>query len=180
MKLISSVAAAALVATCSASQAGTLNWAFQGESGTFTTSGNIVVGTPGAFLITDFSVTATAVGATIGSEGSGAYQIGDYGTDAPYSLVWNGSTVTDWHKSAHNTFHWLVYRDVAKGDDFFFGWASPNINTIGSAAYYADSPITEGMATFEPAPAVPEPANLALVALGLLAVGCSARRTKHG
>ena len=182
MKMISKLGAAALVALCSASQAGTLDWSFQGESGTFTTSGNIQAGTADTFTITDFSVTGTAIGASLGSEGSGAYQTGDFVTNEPYTLDWNGSTVTNWHQSGSNTFNWLVYRDIANAKDYFFGWASPNVNTIDSAAYYnlGTGPIAEGLVTFAPAAAVPEPENLALMALGLGLVGVSARRAKRG
>jgi len=162
----------ALLVTVTAGEANTWNWSFGTEAGTFTTNGTS--NAPGLYTLSDFSVTSTASGATIGSWLGGEYAASGYSTNDPYSFDWNSSTVTAWHKTGNNTFNWLVFNDLGNSNYYyFFGWESGNINTVDQAAYY-DSSSLQGInqpsykLSVTYGTAVPEPVTMILFGLGLM------------
>jgi hypothetical protein len=149
----------------------TWDWNFSAESGTFTTDGTSFL--PGTFNITDFTVTSSGMGASIGSWAGGEYGAYGYGTTTPYNLVWDGTSVTKWDSAGYNSFDWLVFDDLVNPYDYFFGWEQFNINTVDQAAYYNDVlgtsqnsyKLTVSPSGTEP---VPEPATMLLLGSGLV------------
>ncbi|SEM01668.1 hypothetical protein SAMN04489760_102175 [Syntrophus gentianae] len=109
------------------------NWSFSTEAGTFTTDGT---GTPGWYNVSDFSVTSTGMGATIGSWSGSQYAASGYSTETPYKFQWDGSAVVKWDSAGSNSFDWLVFKDLAQPYYYFFGWETGNFNTVDQAAYY--------------------------------------------
>lgn len=144
------------------------NWSFGSNSGQFTTEGTNA--NPGTYLLTDFSVTSSGEGATLGSWLGGEYTPSGagLGTFQPYSLVWDGLNVTNWLHSGANLFNWIIFDEVATSKSFFFGWETGSINTIDQAVYFSSNSSPSSLLTVSVAPnSVPEPASLALLGLGL-------------
>lgn len=175
--VLKAAAAAALTLLASASQATAWDWAFAGESGTFTTDGT---GAAGTYTVSDFSVKASAVGSTLGSQSGGAYFSGPYSTGEPYTFDWDGSSVTGWHHlTGNNSFDWIVYGQTSDTDkSYFFGWDNGNVNNPKSAAYYSArvGQVSVGQVSVSLATSVPEPETYALMLAGLGVLGWTARR----
>jgi hypothetical protein len=160
----------------------TWNWSFGSESGQFITSGSAPggVAAPGTYNLLDFIVNPGSSG-TAGSMSGGQYFGGDFGTTLPYDMVWNGSAVTQWVSAGSNNFDWWVFDEAITNSYYFFGWETNNINNPDHASYFdgsagccgqPSSPVTVAVATS----AVPEPATVGLVALGLGVLGFAGRR----
>jgi len=169
-------AAAALGAAAGASTADiTWLWSFNDEAGTFVTDGSLVGGSasPGNYVIQDFSVTASGVGAELGSLSGGQYTQGNFSSDPPYTLVWDGSSVTQWLQSGGNTFDWHPYQSTSDTNaNYFFAWEDANIHNPDLAAYWVGGDVrSNGEVTVRP---VPAPASLA--ALGLAGLAGARRR----
>jgi len=153
------------------------DWSFDSNVGQFVTTGNASAGTAaaGTYLITDFVVTNSGSGATIGSWSTGEYDDTGFSTTSPYSLVWDGSTIVGWHHSGGNMFDWIVFKDLAKNNYFLFGWETGNKNTPTQAAYYPMSRVSSDLyisvASNNSAP-VPEPASLVFGVISMGAVVC--------
>ena len=164
-------------------------WSFANETGTFTTSGTAAggVAAPGSYTLSDFSVTASQAGGTIGSLSGGQYVTCGYATDQPYSFDWNGNAVTQWNQSGANTFNWWVFDDVANLQDaYFFGWQTGNNNVASQAAFYDDlayPPLSQpsyAVTVSVAAASAAEPGTLGMMLTGLLFAGWTvARRTRR-
>jgi hypothetical protein len=176
--------ALALVAATPASAAITWSWSFAGEAGTFVTDGELVAGVaaPGTYNLTDFSATASTVGATLGSLSGGQYNASGFSTNLPYAFSWNGSAVTFWDSAGGNSFDWWVFDDLAVAPGwYFFGWDTGNINDPTRAAFYTgdiNNPLTVGTVTVSVAGsgAIPEPATWAMLITGFGLIGTALRR----
>jgi hypothetical protein len=146
-------------------------WDWNGESGTFTTleSG----GAAGTYTVTDFSVTVSALGETIGSASGGDYLIEGFSTFPQYTFDWDGSIVTGWHHEGPNTFDWHAYTSVDSGGSYLFAWDTDNNNDPSSAGFFnfGSHNVSGAVAVSY----VPTPGGLA--AMGLVGVlGASRRR----
>ena len=163
----------------------TWDWSFGSNAGQFTTTGTAIgtVASPDTYAITDFSVTSSGTGATVGSLSGGEYGSDLLDTTLPYSLVWDGAVVTSWIHSGGNSFKWLVFDDLSNANAFFFGFETGNVNTPMQATYYLDS-LTSSAPSFDLsinvssiAP-IPEPEIYALMGIGLGLMGWVGRRRK--
>ncbi len=153
------------------------DWSFDSNAGQFVTTGDAVGGSApaGTYLITDFVVTNSGSGATIGSWSTGEYDDTGFATTSPYSLVWDGSTIVGWHHSGNNHFDWVVFKDLAKNNYFLFGWETGNKNTPTQAAYYPKSRISSDLyvnLANNNSATVPEPASLVFGIISMGAVVC--------
>lgn len=160
----------------------TWDWSFGSNAGQFTTTGTAIgnVASPDTYEITDFSVTSSGIGATLGSLSGGQYADSDsLVTKLPYSLVWDGAVVTSWIHSGLNPFDWLVFDDLSNANAFFFGYETGNINTPMQAAYYPDSLASSALSinVSNIAP-IPEPEIYAMLGMGLGLMGWVGRRRK--
>ena len=157
----------------------TWNWSFGSNSGQFATTGTAIgdVASPGTYWVTDFAVTSSGTGATIGSWLGGQYDDSDiiYVTSSPYSLVWDGSVVTSWYHSGGSNFDWLVFDDLSNSNYFFFGWETGNFNTAMQAVYYPES-TTSSALSISVAAMIPEPEIYAMLGIGLGLMGWVGRR----
>jgi len=182
LKIRHLIVSALLATAASASQASIVwDWSFGSNSGEFITTGTAVGGTAsaGSYQVTDFEVTSSGSGATIGSVSGGQYSASGFATSEPYAIVWNGSDVTSWTQSGTNTFDWLVFSDLSNSNDFFFGWQTGDINTAMQADFFPES-TTSSALSIEVAggSSVPEPGSVALFALGIAAAALAMRRAK--
>ena len=156
--------------TSSANAAIIWDWSFGTNTGQFTTDGSTA--SAGTYLINDFSVISSGLGATIGSWSGGQYSPNGFSTNSPYSLVWDGSNVTNWLHSGGNIFNWIVFDDAFSSNHFLFGWETGSINTVDQAAFFPASDTSSLLSvSVNTANSVPEPASLVLLALGLIALG---------
>lgn len=154
------------------------DWEFNGEEGTFITDGSDL--SAGNYLLSDFTVTSSLVGATIGSWGNGDYSPSAFGNDVPYWIVWNGSTITDLISSGSNWDTWFTFDDLSTSTIYLFDFGSGNTQTNGQAMAFAGNASAPSYAytatpTLESV-SVPEPSTLAIFALGLM--GLASRRFK--
>ncbi len=178
------IAMALLSASTSAQASIVWNWSFQGEAGTFTTSGTAPgnVAAPGTYNLEDFSVTSSALGNVVGSLQGGQYLAGGLGASLPYDFNWNGTAVTFWNMAG--TFPSDVWRFRQAGSPFrryTFGSddESPQVGdalaqTINSASH---GPVTVSVLG-NIGNAVPEPAAWAMMIAGFGVVGAAARRRR--
>lgn len=150
------------------------DWSFNSEVGGFVTDGNNY--DPGVYTIIDFSVSASAVGGTLGSLLGGQYTQSGFSTNPPYTFVWDGVSVTAWFHTGGNTFDWNVYEDQVNTNHFyFFGWADGNINDPTSAAYYdANNGVALSVGTVTVTP-IPGPSGLAILGIA----GAAGRRRRR-
>ncbi len=158
------------------------DWSFDSNSGQFVTTGDAVGGIApsGTYLITDFIVTNSGSGATLGSWSTGEYADTGYATNSPYNLVWDGSTVIAWHHNGTNTFDWIVFKDLAQNNYFFFGWETGNKNIPTQAVYFPKSRVSSDLylnVSSDNSTPVPEPASLIL---GIISIGGVACLRKNG
>lgn len=158
------------------------DWSFGSNSGQFTTTGTAVgnVASAGTYSITDFAVTSSGTGATLGSLLGGQYDDSDtYATNLPYSLVWDGSVVTSWIHSGLNSFKWLVFDDLSNSNYFFFGYETGNKNTPMQAIYTPYSTTSSALSINVSGVApIPEPEIYAMLGMGLGLLSWIGRRRK--
>jgi hypothetical protein len=85
-------------------------WSFGGEAGTFETIGTVSGAGTYGYVPGSFTVTSSTQGLPIGSVAGGQYLDGYaiLSTSLPYSLVYDGSAVTDWLKTGANLADWWV------------------------------------------------------------------------
>jgi hypothetical protein len=149
------------------------DWSFDDSAGQFTTDGSDP-SVAGVFTMIDFSVTSTGTSAALGSISGGQYSAGGFMTDDPYTMDWNGNSVTSWGHHGGNSFDWWAFDDLESVGHFFFGWETNNINTVDQAVYFLGN-IAAPSFTLSVAP-IPEPSTALLMGLGLAVLG--ARRRK--
>lgn len=169
-----------LAAASTASNAAIVwSWSFGSNAGQFTTTGTAVAGiaSAGTYSVTDFAVTSSGTGATIGSWSGGQYDDAGFATNSPYSLVWDGAVVTDWGQSGGNTFDWLVFDDLLNSNHFFFGWQTGNINTAMQAVYYPASTTSSALSiAVANVTVVSEPGTIVLLSLAIAISAFASRR----
>jgi len=168
------------------------NWSFETEAGQFITDGNSSA--PGIYTLSDFSVTSSGTGGTIGSLSGGEYKTDNYlATLQPFTLIWDGFNVAQWLHSGLNSFDWWSFYDIPTSislvdrpwrTKYFFGWDTNNINDPTRAAHWDgnnSNPLAVGDITVSPVlvpivSSVPVPAAVWLFGSGLLGLMCIARR----
>lgn len=156
------------------------DWSFSNTSGQFVTDGTDPLA--GVFTLLDFSVTASDLGATIGSVSGGEYAQQGLITDPLYTMAWDGSAVTDWFHSGANDFDWWVFDDLLASTSawILFGWEAGNINTVDQATYF-QSPCCDSPSfslSVAPSTSVPEPGTLGLLGIGLFGMALFRRKNE--
>jgi len=184
MKRLSLIGAAALltlfaIGTRAEAQV-TWDWSFGSNTGKFFTDGVAPggVAAPGVYNLSDFSVTSSGDGGTIGSGSGGEYFMGSlpFLTGLPYSMTWDGSAVSLWSSAGYNAFDWWVFTDNANPPGaFMFGWGTGDLNTASQAVYYPN-PLSADVSVRAEVTATPEPATLGLLALGMVGIAAVRRR----
>lgn len=186
MKLFSRVSAALVAASLSLAAPAqaqiTWNWSFANESGQFITNGSAPggVAAAGTYTFTDFIVSGTGSGASLGSYSGGQYSASGFSTTLPYSFDWTGSSVSTWNSAGSNLFDWWVFQDTAHPNNYyFFGWQQGNTNYAGEAAYYDQNvgiSQSSHIVDVSVSNTVPEPSTIALLAIGGAAILLVRRR----
>lgn len=149
-------------------------WSFGSNSGQMVTTGDAQnnAASAGTYTITDFVVTQSGQGASLGSVSGGQYDDSGYSTETPYTLTWDGSEVTSWGHTGGNSFDWVVFKDQGNTSrHFFFGWETGNINTPMEAVYYGASSTSSPLAMN----VIPEPASLAMIGVFATGIWCKRR-----
>lgn len=144
------------------------DWSFAGETGQFITDGADHSG--GTYNVTDFIVTSSTAGATLGSWSGGQYDDTVYTNGSPYSFDWDGSSVTNLHSSQGNWDNWFTFNDLSSSFFYVFGWETGNKNTISHASIYDFNAgcCSQNSYVYNIAAAqVSEPTTFALLALGI-------------
>lgn len=171
------------IIACNAVQASIIwDWSFNGESGTFVSEGDSLAA--GNLLVTDFTVSASLMGATLGSWSGGDYTPNEYGNTAPYWINWDGNSVTELISSGGNWNTWFTFNDLNSRVVYLFDYGTGNRNVQGSAmAYIGDVNAPSYQYSINPTllsapeiPQVPEPSTLAIFALGIWGVMRSMRK----
>jgi PEP-CTERM motif len=174
------IAAALFGASASANASIVWNWSFQGEVGTFTTSGTALgnVATPGTYDLEDFSVAASATGRPLGTLLGGQY-LSAFGAQDDFQ--WSGSAVTQWRTNARQ--HFLFFVDSVNEHSYFFGWnglaldvGGGSVSSESIASSYGPVNVSLPGNTIG---AVPEPAAWAMMIAGFGVVGGAARRRRE-
>lgn len=186
MKLFSRVSAALVAASLSLAAPAqaqiTWSWSFANEYGQFITNGSAPggVAAAGTYTFTDFIVSSTGSGASLGSYSGGQYSPSGFGTTLPYDFTWDGSAVTTWNSAGSNLFDWWVFQDNAHpANYYFFGWQQGNTNYAGEAAYFdSNGSLSQSSHIVNVAVSntVPEPSSVALLAVGAAAIMLVRRR----